>query len=74
MNNKVKMLISLFLVGIVDQVEGDILHTEISMSSGEVESIDLHKAMLPCEVSEGDMFYFSYEDGVTEIRCGEPPI
>ena len=68
------MLASLFLVGVVDQIEGDILRTEISTSNGSIENVDLHRAMLPCVVSEGDMFYFSYENGVTEIRCGEPPI
>ena len=68
------MLVSLFLIGVIDQIEGDILHTEISTTTGEVENVHLHKSMLPCEVSEGDMFYFAYERGVTEIRCGEPPI
>ena len=27
-----------------------------------------------CDIKEGDLFYTTEIDGVTEIRCGEPPI
>ena len=59
-------------IGIVDIVDGDIVMAQVTASDNEVRELYLPTAMFPCEIGEGDMFYFSYADGVTEIRCGEP--
>jgi hypothetical protein len=70
---KWNLAIALFLLGIVDQIDGDKVIVEVTTSDYTVKEIEMHKSLFPCEVSEGDMFYFAYADGVTEIRCGEPP-
>ena len=68
------ILACLFLIGTVDQIHAGKVHAELTSNTGEVESIDLPLWMFPCELSEGDMFYFTKQDGVLELRCGEPPI
>jgi hypothetical protein len=62
------------LTGIVDQINGSIANVEITDSSNEVLNTSLPVTIFPCQVKEGEPFYFIYVDGVTEIRCGEPPI
>ena len=66
------ILSTILLIGMVDRIEGDIAITTINNSSSSIETIELPVYIFPCEISEGDMFYFSYSGGVTEIRCGEP--
>jgi hypothetical protein len=65
------ILSTVLLIGMVDRVEGDIVIATIDNSSS-IETIELPVYIFPCEISEGDMFYFSHSVGVTEIRCGEP--
>jgi len=65
-------LATLILLGSVDRLEGDIVVATLDSKSGDSEVFELPMEMFPCEISEGDMFYFSYSGGVTEIRCGEP--
>ncbi len=62
----------LLLLGVVDVIEEDIVEVEITDSKGEIIYTDFPIQLFPCEVKEGDMFYFEHADGVTEIRCGEP--
>tara|TARA_B100001123_G_C14373870_1_gene655994 strand:- start:235 stop:468 length:234 start_codon:yes stop_codon:yes gene_type:complete len=71
------LALSVLLIGSVDLIEDDVAEVEI------VEKVDgeyriIHAAfpvsLFPCTIREGDMFYFQTEDGVSEIRCGEPQI
>ncbi len=73
MRGKYNMLTGLFLLGVVDQVHGELIIAEITTSENKVVQQDFNRGMFPCSLSEGDFFYFVYVDGVTEIRCGEPP-
>ena len=70
----INVLACLTLIGVVDQIHEGNVHAELTTSTGEVDSIDLPLWMFPCELSEGDMFYFTKQAGVLELRCGEPPI
>lgn len=62
----------LFLIGIVDRVGDMYITAEITTDEDRSVTIELPIDLLPCDVVEGDMFYFEHVDGVTEIRCGEP--
>ena len=66
------LLVTFCLIGVVDQVYGQHVHAEVTNQEGVSESIDLPLWMFPCEVSEGDTFYFTKANGVLELRCGEP--
>ena len=70
-NYFIPVLTGLFCIGTVDQIVGDVAHVEIR-SKNTVYSVDMPVEMFPCDIYEGDMFYTSTFDGVTEIRCGEP--
>ena len=61
------------LIGVVDQVHDDLAIVEISDSYGNISHDRIPLWMFPCEVSESDMFYVTLIDGVSELRCGEPP-
>ena len=58
-------------IGVVDSVNDKYAHVEITTNE-ETIFTSMPVAMFPCEIKEGDMFYFEQVDGVTEIRCGEP--
>ena len=72
-----------FMLGAVDYVDlgNGVARVEILTACEKAECVaGSHMAtelfpliLFPCEIEEGDMFYFEYADGVTEIRCGEPP-
>ena len=70
---------TLFFLGVVDRIEGNIVIAEIHSSQcahtshEEIVQIDFPRQFLPCEIRDGDVFYITVTDGVTEIRCGEPP-
>jgi len=67
--------IAFCILGIVDQVHGDIVAVELSFTS-EQSSIspnaDLPLWMFPCEISEGSKFYFTKTNETFELRCGMP--
>jgi len=65
-------IISLFLLGSVDMIEDGVASVEITTDSYEIVYTSLPVDIFPCEIEEGDMFYFLYANEVTEIRCGEP--
>jgi|LUMJ01.1.fsa_nt_gb hypothetical protein len=65
-------LMGLLLIGVIDVIEGDFTEVEIIDSNSKIIHTTLPTQIFPCEVKEGDMFYFEHVDGVTEIRCGEP--
>ena len=60
-------------IGTVDQIEGETVVAEVTASDNEIRHIEMSTLMFPCKIREQGMFYFAYTDGVTEIRCGEPP-
>ena len=70
---KYPTLLSVLLIGMIDQVNGDVALVEVTDSQDGILYTSMHTSLFPCEVSEGDFFYFEHVDGVTEIRCGEPP-
>lgn len=76
--NKLALLLNIvpaiILCGSVDQVVDSVVYAEITNSNMEVEHTHLPVSLFPCNIKEGDYFYFIYTDGVTEVRCGEPPI
>jgi len=61
-------------IGVVDSIEGDFAIVEITTAESDTVNLDMHVEMIPCEIEEGTVFYFENVDGVTEIRCGEPPL
>jgi len=73
MNNLILVAVTtIFLIGMVDNVEDNIATVEITDSNYQIQYADVPVAFFPCVISEGDFFHFAYIDGVTEIRCGEP--
>ena len=60
-------------IGMVDVIEDEIAMVQATASDGKERFLEMSTLMFPCKIEEGDMFYFTYVDGVTEIRCGEPP-
>jgi len=67
------VLLAFCLLGVVDQIHGNSVAVELSDGAGEATNMDLPLWMFPCEVNEGDPFYFTKVAGVLELRCGEPP-
>jgi hypothetical protein len=67
------LLAVFFLLGTVDQVEGEIVSVEITGLDKNPTQSTIHISFFPCAVKEGDVFYYYRVDGVTELRCGEPP-
>jgi len=68
------MMLAFFLcVGVVDRVEDDIASVQVVANDQSVHDFDMSTLMFPCEIKEGDTFYFIYSRGRTEIRCGQPP-
>jgi hypothetical protein len=70
----VTVVATLFCIGTIDVIEDGIAHVEFRTDGEEVYETDIPIYLFPCQVSEGDMFYAETIDGVTEIRCGEPPL
>ena len=64
---------TLFFLGVVDAVEGNIAVTEINAAHWRGVEVDIPLQFFPCEIREGDVFYVTRDADVTEIRCGEPP-
>jgi len=69
----INLMVVFCLLGVVDQVHGNHVRAELTDLNGMSEAVDLPLWMFPCEISEGDMFYFTKSAGVLELRCGEPP-
>ena len=72
MKNLLTAAYAVFLIGSVDNIEDGLAAVEITDSNYKTRFVDIPIELFPCEIGEGDMFYFSNVDGVTEIRCGEP--
>ena len=67
------VMIALIMLGLVDNVEMEWVSAEVTDPAGNMEYMEFPIDLFPCEINEGDMFYVTQVDGVTEIRCGEPP-
>ena len=67
------LLTAVLWIGVVDRVENDIAIVHVSSSNSEEIQFEIPIQVFPCTIDEGGWFYFEYSDGVTEIRCGEPP-
>jgi len=68
------VVVGALCIGVVDSIEGDFASVEITTPDSDTVNLDMHVEMIPCEIEEGSVFYFENVDGVTEIRCGEPPL
>jgi hypothetical protein len=68
------LVATLFCLGVVDVIEGNMATVEFKTDGQETYHADMPIELFPCEVSEGSHFYAEIIDGVTEIRCGEPPL
>ena len=64
---------TLFFLGVVDAIEGNMAVTEINAVHWRRVEVDIPLQFFPCEIREGDVFYGTRDADVTEIRCGEPP-
>ena len=64
----IEAAVMFYMLGVVDQIQGNIVIAEV-----QNKQVDLPLWIFPCEISEGDIFYFTKIDGVLELRCGEPP-
>jgi len=73
LNKLSTVLATILWIGTVDVIEGEIAMVQVTGSDLEVRDMEMSTLMFPCEIEEGDFFYFAYSEGVTEIRCGEPP-
>ena len=76
MKKFLEIIFPIFLIGSVDLIDGNYAEVEITeYVDGKHETIRrvIPLEMFPCDIKEGNLFYFLYNDGVTEIRCGEPP-
>ena len=70
----IPLIVAVFcFIGVVDQIQGRSVHVELSAQDGKTQVMDMPLWMFPCQVKEGDMFYFTKQEGVLELRCGEPP-
>ena len=63
----------LLCAGVVDRIEDNIASVEVVASDRSIHDFDMSTLMFPCEIKEGDTFYFVYSQGKTEIRCGQSP-
>jgi hypothetical protein len=61
------------LLGLIDQVDKGYVTAEVTSADSDPIMMEFPLVMFPCEIEEGDYFYVASRDGVTEIRCGEPP-
>lgn len=73
MRVKSLLMSMLFCIGIVDSIEDNIASVEFKTTAGTYHT-DIPVEFFPCDIGEGDQFYAQTIDGVTEVRCGEPPI
>ena len=74
MKNSIISTLLITWIGVVDQIHNGEALVEVMSNKGKVFETVLPTLIFPCSISEGDMFYFGYFGGVTEIRCGEPSI
>ena len=74
MNYLQTALVSVLCIGTIDSIDNGVVHVETTSTNNEIRRFDIPALLLPCEVSEQDVFYFLYVGGVVEVHCGEPPV
>ena len=74
MNNYVGAIAALFCIGSVDMIDKNIAHVIFTTGGQETYEADIPVQLFPCDIAEGDLFYAQVINGVTELRCGEPPV
>ena len=74
MKSQYHIIAMLFCIGVVDSIYRDIARVEFKTDGEETYHTDIPVGLFPCTIEEGDQFYAQVVDGVTELRCGEPPI
>ena len=62
----------LLCAGVVDKIEDNVASVEVVASDRSIHDFDMSTLMFPCEIKEGDTFYFVHSQNRTEIRCGPP--
>ena len=67
------IIVAALCIGVVDVIEGNHALVELTLEGDVSTEAVFPLNIFPCDVQEGSMFYFEYVEGVTEIRCGEPP-
>ena len=68
------VVLALFLcVGAVDRIEEDIASVQVVANDQTIHDFEMSTLMFPCEIKEGDIFYFTHSQGRIEIHCGQPP-
>ena len=65
------ILTILLYVGVVDRVENEIASVQVTTSEQNIYDLEVPTSLFPCEIEEGDSFYFVYSSGAIEIRCKE---
>ena len=59
--------------GVIDQIEGNHAVVELVNSAGEIEYRTVGIDRFPCEISEGDAFYFACTGDFIELKFGKAP-
>ena len=67
-----KITLALLLIGVVDSVDDGVAASEVSPPEGDEVMMYFPLEIFPCDIKEGDVFYLTFVDGVTEVRCGFP--
>ena len=66
-------ILAIFLcIVVVDQIDNETASVQVTASDQIVRELEMSTLIFPCNIKEGDTFYFEYSDGVTKIRCGRP--
>tara|TARA_R100000995_G_C3444674_1_gene105055 strand:+ start:356 stop:565 length:210 start_codon:yes stop_codon:yes gene_type:complete len=60
------------LTGLVDSIDSQIVTAEINALGIQNELVLFPVSMFPCNINEGDSFYFSYDSGFPKVFCGNP--
>ena len=58
-------------IGVVDQVDNEMASVQVTTSEQNTFDFEVSASLFPCEIGEGDSFYFVYSSGAIEIRCKE---
>jgi hypothetical protein len=60
------------LTGMVDSIDSKMVSAEVNTLGVENEMMIFPVNFFPCNISEGDSFYISYENGLPKVDCGSP--
>ena len=58
--------------GMVDSIDSKMVSAEVNTLGVENEMMIFPVNIFPCNISEGDSFYISYENGLPKVDCGSP--